>query len=257
MDDHAKSRETDSAFLNTLANGLTVFEALAEKRSTLRELTETVGLPRQTVYRIVHTLEVMGWAERRAADDTYAPTVRMWALGARSHSSTDLRLKWSGHVSRLAEETGETVHLAVYDHGSSVYIDKRDGWHPIGSYTTLGGRAPAYCVATGKALLSHQSAWVVEQVVAAGLKAHTPATITSPEALLAELEAIREQGYAVNNGEYRAEVGGLAVPIRSPLGDVIAALGFSGPADRIRERSEHLLALLLDTVRTEAAGSDG
>ncbi|MFC5834812.1 IclR family transcriptional regulator [Nonomuraea insulae] len=244
----SEGRESDSAFLSTLANGLKVFEVLTEQRATLRALTEAVGLPRQTVYRIVHTLEVLGWVERRASDDTYAPTVRMWAIGARSHGATELRVQWANLVSRLAEKIGETVHLAVYDQGCSVYIDKRDGWHPIGSYTKLGGRSPAHCVATGKALLAHQPPWVPEQLLNAGLRHYTDTTITEPAALQAELEGVRRQGFAMNNGEYRAEVGGVAVPIRSPLGDVVAALGFSGPVDRIQDRKDELVTILLNAV---------
>lgn len=240
--------ETDSAFLNTLSNGLKAVEALVDGRRTLRELAEILGLSRQTTYRIIRTLNVMGWTERRESDDTYGLSTRLWSIGVRSHGSTDLREKWSYTVRKLSVDTGETVHLAVYDQGWSVYIAKHDGSYPISSYTRLGGRSPAYCVATGKVLLAAQPADEIEKVLAADLTKFSDKTITDPSELRKELGLIREKGYAVNDGEYRTEVGGIAIPIYSPLGDLIAAIGFSGPADRIRVKSDELLRALNESI---------
>lgn len=189
-------------------------------------------------------MDVLGWVERRRSDDTYGLTTRLWGIGVRSHEATDLRGIWSTTVNRLANQTGETVHLAVYDQGFSVYIAKHDGWHPIRSYTKLGGRSPAYCVATGKVLLAARPPDEITRLIHGDLNKFTSTTITDPSALRDELAKIRDSGHAVNNGEYRAEVGGIAVPIRSPFGDVIAAIGFSGPVERIQGRFTDLLEAL-------------
>jgi DNA-binding IclR family transcriptional regulator len=168
----------------------------------------------------------------------------MWSLAAQSFDQSDLRDSYAGAVRRLAHEYGESVHLAVYDRGSVVYIDKADGSNPVGSYTTLGGRAPAYCVATGKLLLAFADAGAREAVLTGGLTAHTPLTHSTPEALRIELDQVRRVGFAVNRGEWRLGVAGVAVPIRSPLHDVVAGLGFSGPSDRILDRVPELVAAL-------------
>lgn len=233
-----------TAFLGTLSNGLRALEVLADGRHTLRELAAALDLPRQTTYRIVHTLHVMGWVERHESDDTYGLSVRMWAIGVRSHESTDLQAQWSDTIKRLSDDIGETVHLAVYDNGWSVYIGKRDGWHPIRSYSKLGGRSPAYCVATGKVLLAAQPNHEIDRVVNGELESYTPNTIATAGKLREELERTHRRGYAINCGEYREEVGGIAVPLRSPLGEVVAALGFSGPRERIEGRFEELLRRL-------------
>jgi DNA-binding IclR family transcriptional regulator len=240
----------DQNRLSTLANGLRVLEHLVERPMSMRELATAAALPRQTTYRIVATLIAEGWVDRDG--ETYRASPRMWSLAAQSFSLTDLRDALSGTVRRLADEHGESVHLAVYDRGSVVYIDKADGSHPVGSYTVLGGRAPAYCVATGKLLLAYADATTLEQVIAQGLPQHSPLTLTQPDALRLELERVRVDGYAVNRGEWRLGVGGIAVPVLSPFNEVVAALGFSGPSDRILARLDELVLAL-----REATGSDG
>lgn len=248
--DSDQSRSGENAgVLSTLANGLAVLEALVGGGLSLREIADEVGLPRQTTYRLVHTLMVMGWVDRNASGDRYGLSPRLWSLGVRSFKLTDLRDVLAPAVRALAADFGETVHLAIYDRGSTVYIDKRDGSLPIRSYTELGGRAPAYCVATGKVLLAHEGSREWEIVSSGGLNRFTELTITDPEELAAELTAVAAQGYAVNRGEWRAEVGGVAVPIVSPAGDVVAALGFSGPSDRILSQLDTLLEALREAAR--------
>ena len=237
------------AVLGTLANGVRVLEALAGQRLTLRQLAAAVGLPRQTTYRLVHTLCSVGWAERDPKSDTYGLTSELWALGIRSFTKTDLRDALSPIVRDLADRYGDTVHLSVYELGSAVYIDKSDGWQPIRSYTALGGRAPAYCVATGKVLLAYQPPSERTRVLQGELVRFTPLTRTDPQELSRELDQILEQGFACNEGEWREGVGGVAIPVRSLLGDVTAALGFSGPVDRILQRRVELVQALQEALR--------
>jgi DNA-binding IclR family transcriptional regulator len=88
-------------------------------------------------------------------------------------------------------------------------------------------------VATGKALLAHQRPEVIASI-AANLERFTPRTITKPEALYGELERVRRDRYAINRGQWREGVGGVAAPIRDGSGTVVAAVGISGPTDRLR-----------------------
>jgi DNA-binding IclR family transcriptional regulator len=136
-------------------------------------------------------------------------------------------------LQELAARTHETVHLSIFDGADAVYIDKIDGVHPVRAYSRVGGRAPAHCVATGKALLAHQPSEVIANV-AAHLERFTPHTITKPEVLYEELKRIRRDGYAINRGQWREGVGGAAAPIRDGSGAVVAAVGISGPTDRLR-----------------------
>ncbi|MEW2573901.1 IclR family transcriptional regulator [Streptomyces sp. NPDC047070] len=240
--------KSDGQILSTLANGLQVLESLAAGRTSLRHLSDELGLPRQTVYRLLRTLTAQGWVERDQVDDTYRLTSTVWSIASRSFRLSDVRDTLSPMVRRLAEEHGETVHLATYERGKVTYIDKADGWHPIRSYTELGGTAPAHCVATGKMLLSVQPEGEITRLLSGGLDAHTETTITDPDALRRELTDTRERGYAVNHSEWRTGVAGLAVMVVSgPTGESVA-IGFSGPEGRIRSRLDVLLGALKEAV---------
>jgi IclR family transcriptional regulator, KDG regulon repressor len=237
----------DGPVLSTLVNGLVVLESLAAGRTSVRHLSDELHLPRQTVYRLLRTLASQGWVERDASD-TYSLTTKVWTIASQSFRLSDVRDTLAPVVRTLAAEHGETVHLAAYEAGHVTYIDKADGWQPIRSYTELGGTAPAYCVATGKMLLSAQPALEVERVIAAGLEPHTEHTVTDPGALRAELALSRERGYAVNRSEWRDGVGGIAVEVVSgPTGESVA-LGFSGPETRVLGKLEELLAALREAV---------
>jgi DNA-binding IclR family transcriptional regulator len=124
----------------------------------------------------------------------------------------------------------------VLDGDEVIYIDKVDSSEPIQAYSHVGGRAPAHCVATGKALLSCRSNAFLNDL-ATRLKPYSEHTITDPARFLAEMEQIRKQGFALNLGEWREGVWGVAALIRDARGEVAGAVGISGPSFRIKERN--------------------
>jgi DNA-binding IclR family transcriptional regulator len=134
----------------------------------------------------------------------------------------------------LMAATGESVHLSVLDGLEVVYVHKVDSPNPVRAYTQIGGRAPAYCVATGKVQLAHVAVSILQEV-AGSLQHHTERTITGAEAFLKEMRKVREQGFAINRAEWRPDVWGIASPVMDARGSVIAAVGISGPAARFRK----------------------
>lgn len=135
----------------------------------------------------------------------------------------------------LAKRSRETVRLAVLDAvdpAHVVYIDKVDSSHAVRAHTRVGDRAPSHCVATGKALLAFNPE-AVERLEGRQLPRFTGRTITDHDRLARELARTRERGFSVNRHEYREDIVGIAAPIRSHEGYVVAALGISGPAYRL------------------------
>lgn len=242
------ANDDDPLYAKTLGTGIDVLKVIADGPIGLRELTERLGLSRSKAYRLVHTLCQHGLVSRDAEGERYRLTTRLWEIGVRAIDDAGVKEAARALVRRLCQDHGETVHLSIYEHGEVVYIDKADGWHPISAYTRLGGRAPAYAVATGKALLAHQPPGEIDALVRRGLTRFTSLTVADAEALTAELRRIRTQGYAVNRGEWRAGVAGVGVTLRNQSGRVFAALGFSGPAERILSRSSELADALVDAA---------
>jgi IclR family transcriptional regulator, KDG regulon repressor len=125
--------------------------------------------------------------------------------------------------------------------------------HPLVASTSLGRRAPAYCVAPGKVLLAFGPPAERERVLNGPLVAFTARTLCDPASLAAELDAVVERGYAVNSGEHFDGIGGVAVPVRAPDGEVVAAMGFTGPPERVLARLSELVAALRAACNTSDA----
>ncbi len=219
----------------TLLKGLSVLEAvISDQQSarTLEGLAAQVGLTRSNTHRTLQTLAHAGYIERDPLQGGYRGTLKLFELGSQLLRNLDVRKMAQPFMARLLQETSETVHLSVLDGLEVVYVEKLDGVLPIRAYTSLGSRAPAYAVATGKALLAEQDESLFDQLEGT-LTAYTKLTIVEVSALKREARKARQQGYAINRGEWRMGVGGVASPVFNGAGQAIAALGISGPTDRL------------------------
>ncbi|WP_027016017.1 IclR family transcriptional regulator [Comamonas composti] len=219
----------------TLLKGLAVLETLAEMQGEARiieDVAARTGLTRSNAHRTLQTLIHAGYVERDSINGGYRGTMKMFALGVRQQGQLDLRKTAPPFMAELAGETGETIHLSILDGSDVIYIDKIDSSQPIRAYSMIGGRAPAHAVATGKALLAAQLENSLN-TLPPKLESFTKNTITDKQALKAELTQAARIGYAVNRGEWREGVGGVASPIFNGFERPIAALGISGPTERL------------------------
>jgi IclR family transcriptional regulator, KDG regulon repressor len=222
----------------TVVKGLKMLEALAsaEGPCALSDVARLCGVTKSNAHRLLKTLEECRYVRQDPKTRTYEPTLRLWELGTRIFNRLDLRVVAHAHLQSLAKATRESVHLSVFDHGEVIYVDKVDSVHAVRAYIGIGDRAPAYCTATGKAMLAFLPSEIVDRV-SQNLRPYTPNTMTDPRKLKLELARIRERGYAVTRGEWRPGVLGIAASVKSPSGAVIAGVGIAGPEERMR-RSE-------------------
>ena len=218
----------------TVVKSLGMLERLVElgRPTGVTELALATRLQKSNVHRILSTLRYLGYV-RSNPDSSYEPTLRVWELGQRIHGRMDLPAAARPHLKRLVQETDETSHLAVLAGHEVVYVETIETANPVRAHTPLGGRAPAYCTASGKALLTGQSPAQIREV-ARQIVRHTPSTIMKHDDLVQALKQARERGYATNVGEFRPNVAGIAAPVLNRQGEVIAAVGIAGPLDRLR-----------------------
>jgi len=217
-----------------LDRALDILELLAGSPGPrgLTDIAEQVHGPKATVHRLLATLQARGYATHDPRTGRYGAGIRCFELGSLWARQLDLRAVAASHAARLNERSGETVHLAVYDHGDVVYIDKIESRHPVVARSYVGGRCPAACVATGRALLAYQPREEIEKILSGPLPAYTQRSITQPAELAALLDRVRRDGYAVNHGSYREGVGGVAAPIRDHTGSPVASVGVCLPEQR-------------------------
>ena len=219
----------------TVVKGLRMLEALAvnDGPCALTDMAKLCGVTKSNAHRLLKTLEECRYVRQDPKTRSYEPTLRLWELGIRVFNRLDLRALAQPHLQALAQATRESVHLSMFEHGEVIYVDKVDSVHAVRAYIGVGDRAPAYCTATGKAILAFLPADVIGQV-GKTLKRYTSNTITDARKLKAELAQIRERGYAVTGGEWRPGVLGIAAPVKSPSGVVVAGVGIAGPEERMR-----------------------
>lgn len=237
---------------STLLKGLTMLEALAKSPAPrgISDLSRELELTKSNVHRTLQTLVQAGYVRPTEPTGSYECTLKLFELASAVLARVDVRSLAEPHMHELAAATEETVHLAALDGTEVIYLHKIESPQPVRAYSTIGGRAPAHCVATGKTLLAYQDdatlAALPEQ-----LSVHTERTIGDRGALLGELATVRRQRFAINRGEWRTSVCGLAAIVLDATGAPIAAIGISGPADRLRPTTlKRHSGTVVDTART-------
>lgn len=195
------------------------------------ELRDATGLPYATIHRLLGTLVAMGYAR-------HDPGTRKYSLGARlvplGDSASRLFGLWAGqYLAELEEASGETANLAVLSEHAALYVAQVPSRHRMRMFTEVGNRVPPHATAVGKVLLAFRPREVARATIArVGLPARTPNTITDPNRFLAELDAVAERGFAIDDGEEEVGVRCVAVPVPGAGGSV-AAMSVSGPASRL------------------------
>ncbi|MBK1787804.1 IclR family transcriptional regulator [Prauserella cavernicola] len=224
---------------STLMKGLRVLETLARSHEPrgVSELARQLDLTRSNVHRTLQTLTAAGYARQGSTPGTYECTLKLFELSSAVMDRVDVTRVAAPHMRRLAEVTEETVHLSTLSGAEVVYLDKIESPQPVRAYSSIGGRAPAHCVASGKALLAELSESNVDALFGDEVPASTGRGVRDRTELAAELASIRERGYAVNHGEWRESVGGVAAVIVNAAGAVEASIGVSGPLERVEPNS--------------------
>ena len=217
----------------TLLKGLTVLEHLARSDAPggLTDLARTLGLTKSNVHRTLQTLAAAGYV--RAEPGGYACTLKLFELASPVVARIDVRQVADPYMHDLAEATQETIHLSLLDRTEVIYLHKVESPHPVRAYSSIGGRAPAHCVASGKALLAYQEDEALRHFHDP-LPTFTPRTIGTLAQLRGELEQVRARGFAINRGEWRDSVCGLGAIVQDGMGKPVAAISISGPADRLK-----------------------
>lgn len=217
----------------TLRKGLRIIELLTTNGpQNLRSIATLSNLSRPNAHQILRTLVEEGYALQDDDTGQYSSSLKLWEIGACNVERMSILAPCKPVMEQLRDQYDETINLAVLDGGEVLYLHKEDPGRGIGSFTRIGGRAPAHCVATGKALLAfHPDGEVAWRKLT--LVPHSGATIVDPDAFVQEMEATRARGYSTLSGEWRGDVVACAAPIFGWNNTLRAAIGISGPKDRM------------------------
>ncbi len=198
------------------------------------EIAAATGLYKSTAAGLIYTLAAKGYLTQDPASRRYRLGLKLIERAAVVLNSINLRQVALPYLHQLRDTFDETVNLAVLDAGHMVYVERLLCSKGLGMRSEVGKHEPAHSTALGKAMLAHLPAQEVENYSARfGLRAMTARTITDLGLLRAQLEQIRQQGYAVDDEENEEGVRCVAAPVFDHNGKPVASISISAPSARL------------------------
>lgn len=207
------------------------------RRLGLVELAGELGLPKGTVYGILRTLLSVGFVEQDPESGKYRMGAALLHLGSSYLDGNELRTRALNWSDWLAARSNESVRLGTMHDGHVLVV--HHVFRPDDSPQALevGALLPAHATSMGKALLAHHP-YLAAELTKKELTRFTPATITDPQRLLAELEQVRVDGWASEMEELIQGEASCAAPVHDRMGVAVGAIAISGPIERLCEGSQ-------------------
>lgn len=215
-----------------------IIEVLQDREHAgVTELAEELGHSKSTIYSHLQTLN-----ERHILvqdSDGYRLSLRILDMANRVREQVGNYDVISNEVTALADTTGEIVQFGIEEHGMVSYLHKASGEQAVETRSRVGIQQPIYSTSLGKTILSYISGARTEEIVESlEFTAFTPQTITSTEALYAELNRIAERGYGIDDEENIEGLRCVAAPV-SDEETVLGAISITGPSSRFTDERIH------------------
>jgi DNA-binding IclR family transcriptional regulator len=225
--------------IQVLDRTLRILDALAETETNLglADLARRLALHKATAHRLLRVLELRGLVRRDPLSGKYKLGVKLFELGNRAIEQVDLRDSAEPFLRNLVKETRETAHISIPDGSHMVSIAKVEAPWAMRSPSTLGRRTPVHCSSSGKVVLAFLPQDALKELIRQlRLIAFTQNTLTTRASLLAEIQHIRERGFAIDNEEGEVGLRCIGAPLFNHTGRVCAAISVAGPAFRLTDQ---------------------
>ena len=249
IDDDADDRQRVG--VQSLGRAFAILEQVARHREGigLAELSKLVGLHNSTTFHLAKTMVSLGYLRQEKDSKRYRVGRPLFALAASALDEIEMVNVATPVLEDLSRETGESSHFAVRMGDAVVVIARTSGPGAFQLTDRVGVVRPAHCTALGKIILASlrpdQLTRFLERI---DLKPSTEKSITDSTVLLREIAEIKRTGVAFDDGEFNPEVRCVAVPVTDFTGQVIGALGISGPIWRLSNQALHHSAQIVQAA---------
>ncbi len=258
IDDDAEDRQRSG--VQSLGRAFSILEEVARHREGigLAELSKRVGLHNSTTFHLAKTMVSLGYMRQERDSKRYRVGRPLFALAASALDEIEMVNLATPVLEDLSRETGESGHFAVRMGDAVVVIARTSGTGAFQLTDRVGVVRPAHCTALGKIILASlrpdQLKRFLERVE---LKPSTKKSVTDQSVLLREITEIRRTAIAFDDGEFNPEVRCVAVPVYNFTGEVIGALGISGPIWRMSDQVLQSRAKLVQTAASRLSTEFG
>jgi len=214
---------------------LLVIEAVAKAGVPVAPsvLSDSLGLPKATIHRLLTTAEEEGFLQRDLDGRSYGPGRRLRRLAGNTLSSQRLRTERLAVMKALADDVGETVNLAAPGRYGMIYLDRVETHWPLRIQLPIGTQVPFHCTASGKMYLSSLRNDKLDRLLSVlTLEKRTKKTLAAPGALRSELMKVRTAGFATDDEEFMEGMTAVAVGINDSEGRLVTTLSMHAPLQR-------------------------
>ena len=222
-----------------------------ERELTGAELSRRLDLPRASVFRLLQTLEQMGFVERVGDSTSYKLGIAVLRLGFEYLASMELTEHGRPVLDALCNATGLSAHLVVRYRLEVVFVAKAMGRSSLFNSIQVGARLPAHATVLGRVLLSDMSMAALSELYGGRtLQAFTPQTPTTLARLKELIDQDKARGYGVSQGGFEAGISTIAAPVYDDRHAVTAAVSVTVPAQQVDAGN---LSVLAEHVKAAAA----
>lgn len=193
-------------------------------------ISDRVGLPKSTAFRLLSVLESAGYVERCEGGECYRVGIGAFKTGSAYLAQLTLEKAARPHMEKLVAGRNLSANLGILSEDEVIYLVIVEPATALRFASTVGQRQHVHCSALGKALVAGLPESQIRDILAqGGMPARTEHTFTDPNAFLVHLETVCDQGYATDEEEAAVGVRCIAAPVYDQHGDVVCALSLSGP----------------------------
>jgi len=244
----------DKYLVPALQRGLEVLAQFNRQTPTLTgaDLARSMGLPRASVFRILHTLERSGFVERVGESSSYKLSMGVLRLGFEFLASMELTEYGRPVIEQLRDSSGFSDHLVVRDGRDVVFVVKAAGRSALFHSIQVGARLPAHATVLGRLLLSDLDMAALQLLYPdTPLHPYTDKTPTTLAQLKALIDADRAQGYGLSQGGFETGISTIAAPVFNDQHQVVAAISITVPAQRVEPSQAQTLVRLVQAAAAQ------
>ncbi|MEA4896289.1 MAG: IclR family transcriptional regulator [Oscillospiraceae bacterium] len=249
----------ENALILSVAKAFRLLDILTEAKSalSLAELSERSGCPKSTVYGLLSTMRESSVVEQQS-DGRYFLGVRLFEYGCAVSGCWSVSELSRPYLQHLSTKTGESVFLSVLNRNEAITIDQVQSRAGLRVVSEVGTRLPLHCTSQGKMFLASMSGAEAMRIFKSRpIPAYTPQTLVSWAKMEYELAAIRQQNYAVEDGEYKIGLQSVSAPIRDISGQVKYAVGIVGMFHSVQSQEFKNAILLTQSTAAQISTALG
>lgn len=245
-------REKSEYAVQAVSNAIDILELLGDRdhELSITDIVSELSLTRSNVNKLLATLELLGYVEHNRYTGNFRLGVKTFQISQAYINKLNIIEISIQILQQLKNDTSESAYISVLREGNVVYLNVIETELSVRVLPRIGNVGPAYATATGKAQLAYYDSLELEKLYSGDFVKITENTISSFEQLKEELAEIKRVGYAIDNEEYELGVRCVGAPIKDFMGNVIAGISVSAPAERMSMENIHTC---IAPIVTEAA----